>query len=129
MAEEQGARQDGPQDSGAFRAPEIARPKGGGAIRGIGEKFTANPVTGTAAFTLPIYSSPGREGFGPHLSLSYDSGAGNGAYGFGWQLPLPSITRKTDKGLPLYDDAGESDVYLLSGAEDLVPTLSLVNGE
>ena len=28
-------------------APTIALPKGGGTIRGIGEKFAANPVTGT----------------------------------------------------------------------------------
>jgi hypothetical protein len=28
-------------------APSISLPKGGGAIRGIGEKFAANPVTGT----------------------------------------------------------------------------------
>src|SRR2546425_781227 len=27
------------------------------------------------------------------------------------------------KGLPRYDDAAESDVFLLSGAEDLVPIL------
>jgi hypothetical protein len=27
-------------------APSSSLPKGGGAIRGIGEKFTANPVTG-----------------------------------------------------------------------------------
>jgi len=118
-----------PQDSGPYRAPEISRPKGGGAIRGIGEKFAANPVNGTAALTLPIFTSPGRGGFDPALSLSYDSGAGNSAYGFGWQLALPSITRRTDKGLPLYDDAGESDVYILSGAEDLVPALTPVNGE
>ena len=32
-----------------------------------------------------------------------------------------SITRKTDKGLPGYEDADESDVFILSGAEDLVP--------
>jgi hypothetical protein len=34
-----------------------------------------------------------------------------------------SITRKTDKGLPRYVDEAESDTYLLSGAEDLVPHL------
>jgi hypothetical protein len=100
-------------------APRISLPKGGGAIRGIGEKFAANPVTGTGALTVPLTVSPGRSGFGPHLSLSYDSGAGNGPFGFGWSLSLPSITRKTDKGLPEYRDA-ESDVYVLSGAEDLV---------
>ena len=38
-------------------------------------------------------------------------------------LSLPAITRKTDKGLPQYHDAEESDVYVLSGAEDLVPVL------
>ncbi|MBV8377831.1 MAG: toxin, partial [Verrucomicrobia bacterium] len=31
--------------------------------------------------------------------------------------------RKTDKGLPRYDDAGESDVFILSNAEDLMPVL------
>ncbi len=101
--------------------PSISLPKGGGAIRGIGEKFAANPVTGTGSMTVPIATSPGRSGFGPQLSLSYDSGAGNGSFGFGWNLSLPAITRKTDKGLPQYRDAEESDVYILSGAEDLVP--------
>src|SRR5512139_1691385 len=103
--------------------PSISLPKGGGAIRGIGEKFAANPVTGTGAMTVPIFTSPGRSGFGPQLSLSYDSGAGNGPFGFGWNLSLPSITRKTDKGLPRYNDAEESDVFVLSGAEDLVPVI------
>jgi hypothetical protein len=63
----------------------------------------------------------GRSGFGPQLSLSYDSRAGNGPFGFGWSLSLPSITRKTDKGLPQYFDAEDSNVFILSGAEDLVP--------
>jgi hypothetical protein len=109
------------KDSFAVTPPAIALPKGGGAIRGIGEKFAANPVTGTGSMSVPIATSPGRSGFGPQLSLSYDSGAGNGPFGFGWNLSLPSITRKTDKGLPQYRDAEESDVFVLSGAEDLVP--------
>jgi RHS repeat-associated protein len=101
----------------------ISLPKGGGAIRGIGEKFAANPTTGTGSMTVPIATSPGRSGFGPRLALSYDSGGGNGPFGFGWSLSLPSITRKTDKGLPQYHDAIDSDVFVLSGAEDLVPIL------
>src|SRR4051812_41685273 len=113
-------------DPTAIQAPSISLPKGGGAIRGIGEKFAANPVTGTGSMTVPIATSPGRSGFGPQLSLSYDSGAGNGPFGFGWSLSLPSITRKTDKGLPRYMDgrerAADSDVFILSDAEDLVPT-------
>ena len=103
--------------------PSISLPKGGGAIRAMGEKFAANPVTGTGSMSVPVATSPGRSGFGPQLSLSYDSGSGNGPFGFGWSLPLPSVTRRTDKGLPRYIDANESDVFILSGAEDLVPVL------
>jgi Salmonella virulence plasmid 65kDa B protein len=55
--------------------------------------------------------------------LSYDSSSGNGPFGLGWSLALPSITRRTDKGLPRYQDADESDLFILSGAEDLVPVL------
>lgn len=116
-----GEKAEQPQPSAT---PAITLPKGGGAIRGIGEKFAANPVTGTGSLSVPIATSPGRSGFGPQLSLSYDSGAGNGPFGFGWNLSLPTITRKTDKGLPQYLDAEESDVFILSGAEDLVPILT-----
>lgn len=101
--------------------PSISLPKGSGARHGIGEKFAANPVTGTASMSVPLATSPGRSGFGPQLSLSLDSGSGNGPFRFGWNLSLPSITRKTEKGLPRYQDAEESDVFILSGAEDLVP--------
>ena len=59
----------------------------------------------------------------PNLPFHTISGSGNGPFGFGWSLSLPTISRKTDRGLPQYQDAEESDVYLLSGAEDLVPTL------
>ncbi len=124
MAEEQ--RRNGDQKQTTAEAspvspPTLSLPKGGGAIRGMGEKFAANPVTGTGSMTVPIFTSLGRSGFGPQFSLSYDSGAGNGPFGFGWSLSVPSITRKIDKGLPQYQDAEESDIFLLSGAEDLVP--------
>ena len=109
------------QDNFAVRAPAISLPKGGGATRGIGEKFAANPVTGSGTFTVPIATSPGRAGFGPELRLRYDSSSGNGPFGFGWSLSTPSITRKTEKGLPQYNDPADSDVFILSGAEDLVP--------
>ncbi|HEU5270140.1 MAG TPA: SpvB/TcaC N-terminal domain-containing protein [Jatrophihabitans sp.] len=101
--------------------PAIELPRGGGAIRGMGEKFGTDPVRGTGSMTVPLGLTPGRGGFGPVLSLTYDSSAGNGPFGFGWTLGLPTITRKTDKGLPRYQDDLESDVYILSRAEDLVP--------
>ncbi len=113
---------------GQISPPAISLPKGGGAIRGIGEKFAANPVAGTGSLSVPLATSPGRQGFGPLLSLTYDSGSGNGPFGLGWNLSLPTVTRKTDKGLPRYRDEGESDVFILSGAEDLVPLLEKSSG-
>ena len=104
--------------------PKLELPKGGGAIKGIGEKFSTGAATGTGSMSIPIQTPPGRGGFGPSLALNYDSGAGNGVFGLGWHLSLPTITRKTEKGLPRYRDAEESDVFLLSDAEDLVPAMT-----
>src|SRR5258708_300177 len=117
----QEARKSGAPEEQLFSAPSVSLPKGGGAIKGIGEKFAANPVTGTGSFSIPLPLSPGRSGFTPALSLSYDSGTGNGPFGFGWSIGYPTITRRTDKGIPQYFDSAESDVFILSGAEDLVP--------
>jgi RHS repeat-associated protein len=112
-----------------FAAPQITLPKGGGAIRGIGEKFSASAFTGTGSLSVPIPVSPSRSGFQPELSLEYDSGSGNGAFGIGWNLSLPAIARKTDKGMPRYRDLEESDVFLISDAEDLVPVLRNEHGD
>lgn len=61
--------------------------------------------------------------------LQYNSGSGNCIFGLGWSLDLDSIKRKTDKKLPLYIDESESDsdVFLLSEAEDLVPEFQKEN--
>ncbi|WP_456462530.1 SpvB/TcaC N-terminal domain-containing protein [Reichenbachiella sp.] len=105
------------------QVPTISLPKGGGSISNIGEKFQANPLTGTASYEIPIKLSPGRNSFGPQLSLTYDSGNGNSTFGLGWGLGIPSIVRKTQKGIPKYLDDQESDTFILAGAEDLVPLL------
>ena len=74
--------------------------------------------------SVPIATSPGRAGFGPQLSLCYDSGSGNGPFGFGWRsLCRRSRARRTRACRATYD-AIESDVFVLSGAEDLVPVLA-----
>lgn len=116
-------------ESTAIVPPSLSLPKGGGAIRGIGEKISANPVTGTASLSIPIFVTAGRSDFHPQLALSYDSGAGNGPFGIGWTLSIPSISRRTEKGLPTYEDAEDSDTYLMLGAEDLVPALLQQNTE
>ena len=96
---------------------QLSLPKGGGAIQGIGETFQANEFTGTASFAVPLLSSPCR-GAEPQLALAYSSGSGNGPFGLGWGLSIPAVARKTSKGQPYYND---SDTFVLSGAEDLVP--------
>ena len=100
--------------------PTITLPKGGGAIGGVGEKVDVNPATGTATLSIPLVTSPAR-GFEPQLTLTYSSGSGNSPFGLGWSLSLPSITRKTEKGIPRYQDSVESDVFILAGMDDLVP--------
>jgi RHS repeat-associated protein len=106
-----------------FEAPAISLPRGGGAIRGIDEKVSVNPVTGSVTQSIPLFTSPGRSGFAPSLAISYDSSNGNGPFGLGWSLSVPSIRRKTARGVPKYRDEEQSDTFVLSGAEDLVPVL------
>jgi len=113
----------GKTESNAIEVPSISLPKGGGAIKSIDEKFSVNAVNGTAAFSIPLPVSSAR-GASPTLSLTYNSGSGNGVFGLGWDIGLPSITRETSKGLPRYYDVLESDIFLFSEAEDLVPELS-----
>lgn len=102
----------------------ISLPKGGGALKGIGETFSPDLHTGTGNFTVPIALPPGRNGFQPQLNLVYSTGNGNGPFGLGWGLSVPGVSRKTSKGVPRYrdnDPKEEPDVFILSGAEDLVP--------
>ncbi len=114
-----------PQNSTSSQptAPSLSLPKGGGAIRGIGETFTVAGATGTGRLELPLPLTTGRGGLFSGLGLGYDSGAGNGPFGLGWSLSQATITRRTDAGLPRYLDDAESDDFLLSGAETLVPRL------
>lgn len=112
-------------DSKASNSADIiSLPKGGGAIRGLGEKFSPDLFTGTGNFTVPLALPPGRNGFQPQIGLVYSTGNGNGPFGLGWALSVPGIARKTSKGIPRYrdrPDAPDPDVFILSGAEDLVP--------
>jgi RHS repeat-associated protein len=103
--------------------PPLSLPKSGGALRGLGEKFQAGGPTGTGSFRVPLPVSPCR-GAEPALALSYDTGHGAGPFGIGWTASVPSITRRTDRGIPRYQDATASDVFILSSQEDLVPELT-----
>lgn len=115
------SEQEGPQDS---LVPKVELPRGGGALRGIGETFEANAFSGTGTLRIPVPLSPART-LTPDLELSYDSGRGNGPFGLGWALSVPDIVRRTDRGLPRYVDGPkkESDTFVLAGVEDLVPLI------
>ena len=114
----------------------ISLPEGGGAVSGLGEKFSPDLFTGTGNFSVPIAVPAGRGGVQPQLTLAYSTGNGNGPFGMGWQLSLPGISRKTSLGLPRYQDTADladpegkpADVFILSGAEDLVPVLAPAPG-
>ncbi|OAA51505.1 RHS repeat-associated core domain protein [Metarhizium rileyi] len=88
-----------------------------------------NSMTGTASTEVPIPMTASRGGFGPVLSIFYDSGSKNEPFGFGWQLNAPSITWKTDKGLPQYLDKKKCDCFIIGGSEDLKPILSYDNDQ
>src|SRR5438309_9638018 len=102
----------------------ISLPKGGGALQGIGEKFSPDLFTGTGNFTVPIALPPGRNGFQPQLNLVYSTGNGNGPFGLGWSVSIPGVSRKTSHGVPRYQDSAshldECDTFILSGTEDQV---------
>jgi RHS repeat-associated protein len=107
--------------NGFSSSPTISLPKGGGALRSIDEKFSVNAANGTCNLDISLPFSKSRSDLALNIVLQYNSGSGNGPFGLGWNVGLPSIQRRTDKQLPLYQDALESDVFVFSGAEDLVP--------
>ena len=73
--------------------------------------------TGDAQLRFPIELPPGRQGMAPELALTYSSSGGNRWVGLGWDLSVPSITIDTRWGVPRYDVAGETETYLLGGAQ------------
>ena len=100
--------------------PSIETPKGGGALKSVDEKFSVNAVNGSSSISIPVPVTSARA-LTPSLALSYNSAAGNGPFGMGWTLSTASISRSTSRKLPLYQDEEESDTFLFSEAEDMVP--------
>lgn len=59
----------------------ISLPKGGGAISGLGEKFSPDLFTGTGNFSVSIAVPPGRRGLQPQLADPADP-----SRVFGWRV-------------------------------------------
>jgi YD repeat-containing protein len=76
--------------------------------------------TGAFTYSYPIQVQPGRNGMQPDLNLVYNSQAGNGWLGIGWDLSVGSIQRSTSKGAPTYD-RNDTFIFNLSGqSQELV---------
>ena len=96
----------------------ISLPSGGGAIGGLGEKFSPDLFTGTGNFSVPIALPAGRLGVQPQLALAYSTGNGNGPFGLGWGLSLPGVAARRRAGCPATataPDGGPPDMFILSG--------------
>src|SRR2546423_12075429 len=73
--------------------------------------------TGDATLSYPMEVPPGRAGMQPQLAVTYNSAAGDGWAGVGWDLPTQAITIDTRWGVPRYRDDKETETYLLGGEE------------
>ena len=101
-------------------------PSGPGSIGGLGRAFVPSLASGTASTGVDIAVPPGAGGFGPHVSLDYDSGGGISDLGMGWHIGgIPSVRRCVENGLPRFD---ASDVFELSGFGVSGPLLEVSPG-
>src|SRR5688500_17791406 len=78
-----GAQAATPDKSGV-KPSVLSLPSGPGSIEGLGKAFQPQLNTGTATYSVPLKVPPGTAGFAPSIELSYNSGAGNSAFGQGW---------------------------------------------
>lgn len=102
-----------PARAGGVAPTHISLPSGPASIEGLGRNFVPSLSSGTASYGIDIALPPAVHGFGPSLSLDYDSGGGASEVGMGWQIGgAPSLRRRVEDGLPRFDD---SDAWELTG--------------
>jgi hypothetical protein len=102
----------------------VSSPAGTGNAPGFGEAFGLNLNTGQASYTVPIPVPKGIAGQVAKLDLVYSQNAGNGPFGFGWALPVRTVERRLDFGVPTDGAAGADGDPL-----DLVVPRYLADGE
>jgi RHS repeat-associated protein len=95
----------------------LSLPEGPGSLEGIGENVSLNRNMGQMQYSVPIEVPQGFPGMTPELALTYSSGAGNSAVGVGWSLEVPSLERRTVRGLPAYT---MDDEFAANGGDELV---------
>lgn len=99
----------------------ISLPKGPASIEGLGRNFVPSLSSGTSSYGIDIAVPPAVAGFGPKLSLEYDSGGGVSELGMGWKLGgLPSVRQRTENGLPRFDASDAFEITGLGVTSDLL---------
>ncbi len=91
-------------------------PKGGGAYSGLGENLDVDGFTGDVGFHVPLYCPPCRD-YAPRLALQYQASNGQGVWGMGFSLEIPTISRQTQLHIPRYDD--DKDVFVHSSLGEI----------
>ena len=76
--------------------------------------------TGGVNYSIPIYAPPGTNGVQPSLSIAYNSQAGNGVAGYGWNIAGLSLVSRMGKNIYYNGSVAPvtftaSDAFLLDG--------------
>src|SRR5262245_21729108 len=96
------------------KSGQASAPAGAGTAPGLGEAFSINLNSGQGMYSFKLALPEGVAGHTPRLALEYAHGQGHGPFGFGWRMPLRTISRRLEVG-------SGSERFLDSGAE-IVPT-------
>lgn len=93
---------------------------GPGTVFTLSENLDVDSTTGTASLSIPIEVPQGRAGIQPNIGLLYNSSAGNGILGVGWNMELGAIQRSTKKGVPQYNNSDTFILFLAGLQQELV---------
>ena len=112
----------------------ISLPKGGGAVSGLGEKFSPDLFTGTGNFAVPIAVPAAGGGAAAAVAGVQHRGRERAVRAGLAAEPARGVPQDL-RGIPRYIDAAgpgtdglRADVFVLSGAEDLVPVPRQLSG-
>jgi YD repeat-containing protein len=91
---------EGNQEPESQRLNEDQTSSGTGTGQSKSNQPSVDQASGALQYSFPIVIPPGRSGLQPDLKLSYSSQSSdeNGAFGLGWNIGLPSISRVNKTG-------------------------------